>query len=327
MSGDGVGSALLSPAPGARRRQNAAGALAATLSALVLAGCQASAALPDAAAQRPESDRRFAASEWTGACANHDDWDLAGPPFRIHGDTYYVGTCGITAILIASEDGHILIDGATVAGGPLIAANVERLGFDMADVKLLLVTHEHHDHAGGLAFLQQASGARVLASPAGAPVLASGLPGEDDPQAEILDPMPRVAVAGTVADGEVVRVGDLAVTAIATPGHTAGAMSWTWRSCDGAECRQIVYLDSLSAVSAEGYRFSEHPEFVARLRASLDKVAALPCDIALTPHPGSSAMPTRIEGAGLFDPAGCRSYAQAMRERLEGRLASEASGG
>lgn len=283
----------------------------------LLAGC----ATPPPAA--PAAD--FPAAHWIAACANHDEWDLPGPPFRIHGDTWYVGTCGITAVLIAGEEGHILIDGATETGGPLIAANIARLGYDIADVELLLLTHEHHDHAGGLAYLQRASGAHLLASPAAAPVLVSGLPGEDDPQAGLLAPMPRVAVAATLADGETVRLGALAVTAIATPGHTPGAMSYAWRSCEGEDCRRIAYLDSLSAVSAEGYSFADHPALVETFRASFAKVAALPCDIALTPHPGASAMPGRIaRSGGLTDPAGCANYAAAMRERLDRRLAQEA---
>jgi len=292
--------------------------------ALALAGCQTAAGAPVATTDRAAA---FTPANWTATCANHDDWDLAAPPFRIHGDTYYVGTCGISAILVAGDEGHVLIDGATQAGGPIIAENVARLGFDMADVKLLLLTHEHHDHAGGLAYLQQASGARLLASPAAATALASGSAAPDDPQASVLDPFPQATVAGTLADGELVRLGATAITAIATPGHTAGAMSWTWRACDGADCKQIVYLDSLSAVSAEGYRFTDHPALTATFRASYDKVAALPCDIALTPHPTSSAMPQRIASpGGLVDPAGCRSYAQTMRERLDARLATEAAG-
>ncbi len=286
---------------------------------LVLAGCATPGLPPD-----DRQTSRFTAADWTAACANHDDWDLAGPPFRIHGDTWYVGTCGISAILVAGDAGHVLIDGATEAGGPLIAANIARLGLDIAEVKLLLLTHEHHDHAGGLAFLQQASGARLLALPAAAAVLGSGRAAPEDPQAAVLEPMPPVVVAGTIRDGEVVRLGAIAITATATPGHTAGATSFTWRACDGADCRQVAYLDSLSAVSARGYRFSDHPELVATFRASFARVADLPCDIALTPHPGSSAMSARIAApGGLVDAAGCRTYAQTMSTRLDQRLASE----
>jgi beta-lactamase superfamily II metal-dependent hydrolase len=99
------------------------------------------------------------ASAWTDACEDWDDWDKPAPPFRIHGNSYHVGTCGITAVLITGDAGHVLIDGATEKGATTIAANIERLGFRLADVKLLLHSHEHHDHVGGIARLQALTGA------------------------------------------------------------------------------------------------------------------------------------------------------------------------
>jgi len=299
-------------------------ALLAGLSAVALAGCQA------AGTPTPQSvaANAWPARDWTAACTDHDEWDAPGPPFRIHGNTYYVGTCGISAMLITGDEGHVLIDGGTEAGGPLIAANVERLGFAMDDVKILLLSHEHFDHAGGLAHLQQLSAARLLVSPPAARTMATGTASPEDPQALTLDPFTPAKVAGTIDDGETVTLGALSITGLATPGHSPGATSWTWRSCArpdaGEDCRQIAYLDSLSAVSAQSYRFSAHPELVARFRTSLDKVAQIPCDIVLTPHPTASAMPVRIaEPAGLVDQTGCARYAKTMHDRLDERLAGE----
>jgi len=321
-----------------------AGLAATGLAAIGLAGCEtampSAQAVPSQAVPPVQSaaNHDWAAGEWLAACPDHDQWDEPGPPFRIHANTYYVGTCGISAILITGEDGHVLIDGGTEAGGPLIAANVERLGFALSDVKILLLSHEHFDHAGGLAYLQEQSGARLLVSPAAARAIATGTPAPEDPQASRLDPFPPAPIAGTIGDGETVRLGSLAITGLATPGHSPGAMSWTWRSCagqsrgpgsgfgsgSGDDCRQIAYLDSLSAVSSDDYKFSAHPELVASFRASLDKVARVPCDIVLTPHPTASAMPTRIAGAaGLIDQTGCARYAQTMQERLNARLAQK----
>ena len=95
------------------------------------------------------------------ACA---EWNVPQRPFRLHGDTYFVGTHGLSAILITSPQGHVLIDGGLPQSAPIIRANVESLGFHMRDVKLILNSHAHYDHAGGIAELQRASGARVLAS-------------------------------------------------------------------------------------------------------------------------------------------------------------------
>src|SRR5690606_22889772 len=114
-------------------------------------------------------------------------------PFRIHGDTYYVGTRGLAALLITSPEGHVLIDGGLPNSAPLILESVRALGFDPADIRLLLNSHVHFDHAGGIAALQHASGARVAASAASAPVLESGESEADDPQHGVLLGFPAVA--------------------------------------------------------------------------------------------------------------------------------------
>jgi metallo-beta-lactamase class B len=282
-----------------------------------LAACAATAA--------PEPAASDAQAQWAEQCADDSGWDEPGPPFQVHGNTYYVGTCGIAAILITGDEGHVLIDGGTGKGAAPIAANIEALGFELSDVKLLLHSHEHYDHVGGLAELQQRTGARLLASPPAAPVLASGKSADDDPQKGSLDPFSPARVDGTVQDGEVVRLGDLALTAIATPGHTSGALSWQWQSCDEAgQCETVVYGDSLSPVSSDAYRFSDHPAHVAAYRASLDRFAGLDCTLLLTPHPSASGMRDRILAGDLSDPQGCGNYAAGIRKRLEERLAKEA---
>ncbi|MBV2129013.1 subclass B3 metallo-beta-lactamase [Arsukibacterium indicum] len=264
-----------------------------------------------------------AASDWVNSCTDWDKWDKAGPPFHIYGNSYYVGTCGISAILITSADGHILIDGATEAGAEVIAANIQKLGFAITDIKLLLQSHEHFDHVAGLARLQQLSGARLLASAAAAPVLASGVVAATDPQAGMHPPFPAVKVDGQVTAGEVVNLGKLSLMPVATPGHTPGAFSWQWTSCGAGQCQVLVYADSLSPVSSDSYRFSEHLSYLKAYRAGLDKLAALDCQILLTPHPSASNMRTRLQSNGLADTDGCKFYAAAVTQRLEQRLAKE----
>ncbi|GAA4010490.1 CAU/MBL1b family subclass B3 metallo-beta-lactamase [Sphingomonas swuensis] len=260
-------------------------------------------------------------------CGDSDDWDKPAPPVRIHGNSYYVGTCGISAILITDKDGHVLIDSGTEAGADLVAANVRRLGFKLSDVRYLLQSHEHHDHVGGLARLQQLTGAQVVASIPAAAVLRTGRGDEADPQKGLLKDFPGVPVARTVGNGDKVRSGGIQLTAIATPGHTAGAMSWQWVSCDGGVCRTMVFADSLSPVSRDDFRFSDHPALVASFRESIAKVAALECDIVLTPHPSASAMGARFaKGQPLLDPSGCKGYAASKTKQLDERLAKEAAG-
>lgn len=264
------------------------------------------------------------ASDWVARCTDWDDWDKAGPPYRIYGNSYYVGTCGISAILLTGDKGHILIDGATEAGADVIANNIRSLGFSLSDIKLLLQSHEHFDHVAGLARLQQLSGAQLLSSAAAAPVLASGVVSSADPQAGMHKPFPATRVDGLVTAGNVVKLGELSLVPIATPGHTPGALSWQWTSCEADNCQVLVYADSLSPVSSDSYRFSEHLSYLNAYRAGLKTLATLDCQILLTPHPSASNMRTRLQSsAGLADPQGCVIYAESVNQRLEQRLTKE----
>ncbi len=277
-------------------------------------------------AERPVAPIETAGPAFAAACDGNDDWDRPAPPVRIHADTYLVGTCGISAILVTGSDGHILIDGGTEAGAELVAQNIRRLGFRLTDIKYLLHSHEHLDHVGGIARMQQLTGAELVASPAAAAVFATGTAGPGDPQAGMHPPFPAARVGRTIRDGETVRTRDLSLTAIATPGHTPGALSWQWVGCDGGVCRNLVYADSLTAVSRDEYRFSDHPESLAAFRASIARTAALDCDILLTPHPSASGMVDRLVGrAPLENRDACGNSAAELTKRLDARLAKEAA--
>ncbi len=263
-------------------------------------------------------------SQWVNDCTDWDDWDKQGPPFRIYGNSYYVGTCGITAILVVGKEGHILIDGATEAGADVIANNIEALGFALKDIKILLNTHEHFDHAAGLAKLQQLSGAKLLSSSKAAPVLRTGVIAEADPQFGMHDPFPAVNVDGILNEWEAVTLGNLSLIPIFTPGHTPGAVSWQWESCQGEDCLSLVFADSLSAVSSHEYRFSDHPIYVSFFKQSFDKLATLDCDILLSTHPSSSQMRKRLVNEGnLLRVDGCPSYAKKVSKMLMRRLDDE----
>jgi metallo-beta-lactamase class B len=136
-----------------------------------------------------------------------------------------------------------------------------------------------------------------------------------------------------VRDGAVLRLGDTAVTARATPGHTAGSMSWTWRSCEGRACLRMVFASSLNPVSADGYRFSDprHRAVVAAFRRTFRVVRALPCDILLTAHPDQSGGDAKLAQLRqrpapnpFVDPGACRAYADKAAALLDARLAKEA---
>lgn len=263
---------------------------------------------------------------WASACGDSTDWDQPAPPVRIHANTYLVGTCGISSILVTGSKGHVLIDGGTELGADLIAENIRALGFRVKDIRFILSSHEHHDHVGGVARLQQLSGATVVSSAAAKPVLESGQPSRDDPQYGSIKVFPAVRVERVVADRQPLLLGDLYLTPSTTPGHTAGALSWRWEACAGAVCRMIVYADSLSPISSDSYRFSTRPAYLAAYRASLAKIATSRCEILLTPHPSASNMKDRMTGAApLLDSGGCRAYAARLARALDERLAKEAA--
>ena len=139
-------------------------------------------------------------------------------------------------------------------------------------------------------------------------------------------PFPPASVGRVIGDNGEVRLGNLMLTALATPGHTPGALSWRWVSCDGGVCRTIVYADSLTPVSRDDYRFSDHPSYLAAYRASIAKIAASPCEIVLTPHPSASGMRDRLAlGKPLLDADGCKAYAASVTKQLDERLAKEAA--
>ena len=267
------------------------------------------------------------------ACEDDAGWNEPATPLKVYGNTWYVGTCGISALLLTSDEGHVLIDAATPQAAPQILANIRALGFEPADVRAIVFSHEHFDHAGSLAELQEATGAPVYARAPAVATLKRGASDRNDPQHEVLDPFAPVGQVVVVADDGVLRVGPLALQAVPSPGHTPGGTSWTWRSCEGDDCRQMVYADSLTAISDDVYRYSDdaaHPGYVAAFRDTLARVAALDCDILVTPHPSASQLWSRIgprANAPLVDRYACRVYARKASERLDKRLADEAASG
>ena len=266
------------------------------------------------------------------SCADCPAWNVPQQPFKIYGNTYYVGTHGLGSILITSSTGHVLIDGALPESVPQIVANIRSLGFRVEDIKMILNSHVHFDHAGGIAELQKLSGARVAASLWTAEVMKKGIVPRDDPQFGIIMPIARVVRVTTFKDGEALQAGSVTVTAHLTPGHTPGGTSWTWRSCENSRCVNLVYADSLTPVSAEGFLFTrsrEYPHAVADFERSYAFLDNTPCDILITPHPDFSNLWQRLEQRSsnpnaLIDSSACRKLAGSSRERLRIRLATEA---
>jgi metallo-beta-lactamase class B len=267
------------------------------------------------------------------ACGPCAEWNQPHEPFQIWSNTWYVGTKGLSAILITSKAGHILIDGGLPQSSPLIAANIEKAGFRLEDIKLILNSHAHYDHAGGIAALQRASGAQVAASPAGKRALERGGPTEDDPQfafGHAHNDTAPVKNVREIKDGETLQVGTLRITAHFTPGHTPGGTSWTWLDCKLDDCMSVVYADSLNPVSAPEFRFSADPARVAVFEKSIATVAGLECGILLAPHPELFDRDAKLAARrdqnlskSFYDRGACREYAEGARQRLAKRLMQE----
>ena len=260
------------------------------------------------------------------ACGGKDGWSDPAPPVRIYGNLYDIGSCGITVLLLAGNSGHVLIDGGPAGIAPQVIANIARLGYASGDVRWILSSHEHFDHAAALVEVQHVTGARVAARAPAARVFETGKPDADDPQRGGLPSFAPLKVDRIIDDGGLIAVGSLRLTAHATPGHSPGSTSWTFDACADRACRTIVYADSVTAISDDQYRFTDHPAYVATFRNSLDRIATLPCDILVTPHPSASALFERLAGQKpLVDPQACVRYAKAGEVRLDKRLAEEAA--
>jgi metallo-beta-lactamase class B len=255
------------------------------------------------------------------------------PPFRILGNLYYVGASDIAVYLITTPAGHILIDGGYVETVPLIRRSVEQLGFRLGDVKILLNSHAHQDHAGGFAELQRLTGARLYASVRDAPLLESG--GKSDP---LLDAtFPPVKVAKTLADGEVVRLGGTELVAHLTPGHTPGCTSWSMRIADAGTRRDVVFLGSTSVLP--GMRFTGKPTYPGiadDYERSFRVLKALPCDVFLGSHGvffGLAEKAKRLGGGEqpnpFVDPAGYHAFLESSEQAFRSELSrqSQSRGG
>jgi metallo-beta-lactamase class B len=206
-------------------------------------------------------------------------------PFRIAGNFYYVGANDIAAFLITGPEGHVVLDAGYPTTAPMIMASIAKLGFDIKDVKVLLNSEPHADHAGGLGVLQQASGAALWASGASADTIAAG--GDDSDMFLPMRALFRIGVLGYPAtrvdrrfkDGDTIRVGPIALTAHVTAGHTRGCTSWSFTVRDGDRVLNVVSACSLLVM--QGMRY---PDQGADLERSFRVLRSLPADIWVSSH-------------------------------------------
>lgn len=251
-------------------------------------------------------------------------------PFRIAGNLYYVGATDATSFLITGPEGHIVIDGGYPTTARLVMESIGKLGFDIKDVKILLNSEPHPDHAGGLGVLKGVSGAQLWASDASAYTLETG---GDDPNGFFpLRLLLRLGIVGYPSmrvdhrfeDGDVVRLGPIALTAHITPGHTSGCTSWSFPVQDGERTLNVVSACDLGRLATGTY-----PEQEADLVRSIATLRGLPADIWVTCHArwwgryrkfaASQTMTNPVDA--FIDPDGYRAYLDTAEQELRsGRI-------
>lgn len=245
--------------------------------------------------EQPKAPIETSGPLWASGCEGSADRDKSAPPVRIHANSYLVGTCGQSAMLIVGEVGDVLIDaGNSAAAADQIADNIRELGFSPSDIRYILHSDAGPDQLGGVARLQRLSGATVAASPPAAQLLRAG--GED-----------AIQPGRTVHDGDELRLGNILLTAIASPG-SSGGLSWAWESCETGVCRSIVYAGNLSAAGGD----------LGSARSTLARFAASRCEILVTADPAASDMGKRLVlGEPLYDRDACKAYAAKASAALD----------
>lgn len=234
--------------------------------------------------------------------ASDNGGQLPREPFRMAGNLYYVGTRDVTSFLLTGPEGHVLIDGGYPGTAPMILKSIATLGFNIKDVKILLNSHAHFDHAGGLAALQKASGAKLWISERDADIVASG--GAADPTLGafkilvytglIKYPAPRVDYR--FKDGAQVRLGPITLTAHATPGHTPGCTTWAFPVEDGGRKLLAVVATDMGILPTTSFVEPEsYPGIRADFEHSFAVLRRLPTDIYLTSHARAFSLKRKSE--------------------------------
>jgi metallo-beta-lactamase class B len=261
---------------------------------------------------------------------DNPDWTAAQTPFRVIGNVYYVGSKDLASYLITTPQGHILINSNLTSSVPMIRRNVEALGFRFSDIKILLISHAHFDHASGSAEIKRLTHARYMVMDADVPVVESG--GRDDfalgnsPQYWF----PRTKVDRVLHDGDTVRLGNTVLVAHLTPGHTKGCTTWTMKVSEDGRVYNVVIVGSANVLSS--YKLvgdAAYPTIAQDFELTFRTLKALPCDVFLGAHGSYFGMLEKLKerkpGAAnpFIDPVGYRSYVAAKDQEFLGELAKQ----
>lgn len=255
------------------------------------------------------------------------EWVKPAAPYRIVGNVWYVGTEGISSYLISGSQGHILIDGGMPGGAPLVEASIRKLGFKIEDVKILLNTHAHIDHAGGLAQLKADTKAKLYAAKGDEEGLEKGVHVGDSEYGGAS--FPSVKVDRTIKDLQVVKLGEVAITAHITPGHTRGCTTWTLPVVERDRPLNVTFYCSTSVAGNVLLGNRAYPQILADYETSFAKLRAIPTDVFLPNHPefadlaGKRRRQMRGEPTPFVDPAEMGRFIDASQAAFDQELAKQ----
>jgi metallo-beta-lactamase class B len=268
----------------------------------------------------------FGSSHWLAA-ATPAEWTRPFPPFRIAGNLYYVGSEDLAAYLVTTPRGNILINSNLASSPPQITKSIEALGFKLSDVKILLISHGHYDHAAGSATIKRLTGARYEVMDGDVPVVQSG--GRTDFQFANNKSMwfPPARVDRVLHDGGTVTLGGAVLTAHKTAGHTRGTTTWTMNVNEAGKTLHVVIVGSpnvLDSYKLIGNR--TYPQITGDFRRQFALLKTLPCDVFLGAHGayfGLKAKYVRFKGGdndAFVDPSGYQSYVEERERSFETEL-------
>jgi metallo-beta-lactamase class B len=258
------------------------------------------------------------------AAAQRNTWNTPTEPFHVIDNVYYVGTEGLASYLLVTPNGHILLDGATAEAAPQIEANIGKLGFKLADVKILLNSHAHFDHSAGLAQLKQDTGATLYAMEGDVSALEGGFYlGSEDNKAM---GAPPVKVDQVLHDGDTIELGGMKLKANLTPGHTRGCTSWGFTAKDGGKSYEALVFCSATVAANRITPPLQYPGIVEDYRKTFAKAKTMKVDVPLAPHPEFFDLLGKRERAGapknaFIDPAAFPVYIARLEADFEKTLA------
>lgn len=285
-----------------------------------------------AAAQGPPSREQLASNPplFLETARKILKWDEPAEPAKIVGPVYSVGTRGLSVFLVKTSEGLIVINTAMPGSGPMTEAAIRKLGMDPKDIRLLLTGHAHSDHAGAMAYLQRVSGAKVAVIDQEKDLLESGgkLDFHYGTYKEFeFEPVKADVVFG---DGQTLKLGDVAVTALLTNGHTRGSTTYVMNVVDGGKVYTVVLPNGLSI--NPGYHVARDESYFGigdNFRRTLRVLETLKPDVWLAPHTETYDFEGKLrrsatEGVKAWvDPDGYRLWLLEQRENFEATVNRE----